>query len=113
MVCVRPGVLLVRAKPLRPSSALMALDLPTLERPAKASSAGPGTGRSAGLPADSTNRDWEKGFIRKAEILIKSRLSNAGGEGMIRACALAVGLAVVAGPAFAQDAAKAQSIASQ
>jgi cytochrome c553 len=32
---------------------------------------------------------------------------------MIRACALAVGLAVVAGPAFAQDAAKAQSIASQ
>jgi cytochrome c553 len=32
---------------------------------------------------------------------------------MIRACALAVGLAVVAGPAFAQDAAKAQSIAAQ
>jgi len=32
---------------------------------------------------------------------------------MIRAYALAVGLAVVAGPAFAQDAAKAQSIAAQ
>lgn len=32
---------------------------------------------------------------------------------MIRACALAVGLAVVAGPSFAQDAAKAQSIAAQ
>ena len=32
---------------------------------------------------------------------------------MIRACALAAGLAVVAGPAFAQDAAKAQSIAAQ
>jgi len=32
---------------------------------------------------------------------------------MIRACALAVGLAVVAGAAFAQDAAKAQSIAAQ
>jgi cytochrome c553 len=32
---------------------------------------------------------------------------------MIRACALAVGLAVIAGPALAQDAAKAQSIAAQ
>src|SRR5688572_27638771 len=32
---------------------------------------------------------------------------------MIRACALAVGLAVLGGPSFAQDAAKAQSIAAQ
>jgi len=32
---------------------------------------------------------------------------------MIRACALAVGLAIVAGPTLAQDAAKAQSIAAQ
>src|SRR5581483_9786012 len=33
---VRPGVLEVRASALRPVSALMRLDLPTLERPAKA-----------------------------------------------------------------------------
>src|SRR3954468_20842873 len=113
MVCVRPGVLLVRAKPLRPSSALMALDLPTLERPAKAISGGPTGGRSAGLPADKRNCACAKGFIRKAEILIKSRLSNAGGEGMIRTCALAVGLVLAVAPALAQDADKAQSIAAQ
>src|SRR5271168_4530022 len=33
---VRPGVLEVRAKALRPVSALMRLDLPTLDRPANA-----------------------------------------------------------------------------
>src|SRR6266540_2756828 len=34
--CVRPGVCEVRARALRPVSALIRLDLPTLERPAKA-----------------------------------------------------------------------------
>src|SRR3954469_23301236 len=34
--CVRPGVWEVRASALRPVSALIRLDLPTLERPAKA-----------------------------------------------------------------------------
>ena len=34
--CVRPGVCEVRASVLRPVSALTRLDLPTLERPAKA-----------------------------------------------------------------------------
>ena len=34
--CVRPGVLEVRARPPLRTSALMRLDLPTLERPAKA-----------------------------------------------------------------------------
>ena len=34
--CVRPGVREVRASALRPVSALIRLDLPTLERPAKA-----------------------------------------------------------------------------
>src|SRR5262247_3456277 len=80
MVCVRPGVLLVRARPLRPSSALMALDLPTLERPANAISGGPGGGRSAGRAAASANLACEKGLIRKTEILIKSRLSNCRGS---------------------------------
>ena len=36
MVCVRPGVELVLASPLRRNSALSRLDLPTLERPTKA-----------------------------------------------------------------------------
>src|ERR1700741_686412 len=89
MVWVRPGVLLVRARPLRPRRALMALDLPTFERPAKAISGGPAAGRSAGSAAASTNLDCENGFIRRAEILIKSRLSNAGSIGddaCMRAC---------------------------
>src|SRR6266478_6060253 len=51
MVCVRPGVLLTRASPSRPRSALMALDLPTLERPAKAISGAPGVaGQRRGRP---------------------------------------------------------------
>src|SRR6185369_8080974 len=41
--CVRPGVLEVRAKALRPVRALIRLDLPTFERPAKAISR-PATG---------------------------------------------------------------------
>ena len=48
MVCVRPGVLLVKARRLRPTMALIALDLPTFERPAKTISGGPGEGSSAG-----------------------------------------------------------------
>jgi hypothetical protein len=36
--CVRPGVCEVRASALRPVSALISEDLPTLERPAKATS---------------------------------------------------------------------------
>jgi hypothetical protein len=40
MICwVRPGVLLVRAKAFRDVMALMALDLPTLDLPANATSA--------------------------------------------------------------------------
>src|SRR5262245_60721030 len=107
MVCVRPGVLLVRARPLRPSSALIALDLPTLERPAKATSGGPGGGRSAGRPAAARNTACEN-------ILIKSRLSMTfGGVGMIRALVWAAA-AMVAAQAQAQDpAAKAQATANQ
>src|SRR3954466_11545020 len=58
MVCVRPGVLLVRASARRPKMALMALDLPTLERPAKAISGGPGGGKSAARPAARRNAAW-------------------------------------------------------
>ena len=44
---VRPGVLLVRANPFRPVIALIALDFPAFERPAKATS----TPTSGGNPA--------------------------------------------------------------
>src|SRR5712692_9835409 len=66
MVCVRPGVLLVRAKARRPTSALMALDLPTLERPAKAISGGPGGGRSATRAAARRNAASAKAVMAKA-----------------------------------------------
>src|SRR6266540_5278036 len=80
MVCVRPGVLLVRARCFRPASALMALDLPTFERPAKASSGGPAAGRSAARPAARQNTACEKTFMMGLEILIKSRLSDSEGR---------------------------------
>ncbi len=44
--CVRPGVLLVRAKLLTPVSVLIALDLPVLERPVKATSEPKSEGQS-------------------------------------------------------------------
>ena len=46
--CVRPGVCEVRARPLRPVSALISEDLPTFERPAKAISGAPTGGRPSG-----------------------------------------------------------------
>src|SRR5260221_14583550 len=46
--CVRPGVCEMRARPLRPVSALMRLDLPTLERPAKAVSMPSARGSDSG-----------------------------------------------------------------
>ena len=49
---MRPGVFDVLANPFWPTSALIKDDLPTLERPAKAISAGPSGGRNfiAGTP---------------------------------------------------------------
>src|SRR6185436_10373109 len=48
---VRPGVCEVRAKALRPVSALIRLDLPTLERPATAISTPRGGGNDSTEPA--------------------------------------------------------------
>src|SRR5579863_2302469 len=55
MVCVRPGVLLVRAT-LLPRRQLMRLDLPTLERPTKAISGALGGGNCPGSTAEVTKR---------------------------------------------------------
>src|SRR5690348_8524379 len=49
--CVRPGVREMRASALRPVSALIRLDLPTLERPAKAISS-PAIGGSASIEGE-------------------------------------------------------------
>src|SRR5262245_30846160 len=107
MVCVRPGVLLVNARRLRPRSALIALDLPTFERPANATSGGPAGGRSPGRPAAARNCACENN-------LIKSRLSTIRGVGMIRALMCAAGAVCVFGAqAQAPDAAKAQNTANQ
>src|SRR5207253_4756036 len=55
---VRPGALLVRARPWRRTIALMALDLPALERPTKATSAPRSGGNCPGAAALSRNRAW-------------------------------------------------------
>jgi hypothetical protein len=44
IVCVRPGVLLVKASPFRPVKALIRLDFPTLLLPKKAISGKPSEG---------------------------------------------------------------------
>src|SRR6185436_12201476 len=91
MVWVRPGVLLKKASFLRLARALIALDLPTFERPAKASSGPASGGKSAGFAAELTKRAWRKAdkgamvcpngegpcFPSGTEFLIKSRLSTA------------------------------------
>ena len=48
---VRPGVFAVRASERRPVSALIALDLPAFERPAKAASAPESAGKWLGCAA--------------------------------------------------------------
>src|ERR1051325_2203853 len=63
MVCVRPGVLLTRASERRPARALIALDLPTFERPAKAISGGPGGGKSPAAPLEAMKLACENAFI--------------------------------------------------
>src|SRR5271157_6025854 len=55
MLRVRPGVLLVRASFL-PTSKLITLDFPTLDRPRKAISGTPGAGKCVKSLADSINR---------------------------------------------------------
>src|SRR5438552_13836284 len=64
MVCVRPGVLLVRARLRRPRIALIALDLPTFERPAKAISGGPGGGKSAARAVARRKAAWAKTVMK-------------------------------------------------
>src|SRR5581483_5664481 len=62
IVCVRPGVELTWAS-FCPSRELIRLDLPTLERPRKANSGGPSTGKNLGSAAEVRNLA-RMGFMR-------------------------------------------------
>src|SRR4249920_2921225 len=121
MVCVRPGVLLVRARPRLLASALMALDLPTLERPAKAISGGPGGRRSPGRPAARMNCACEKACMAVPKGANSNKIPPfvRGYHRMMRALAFSAGMAILCtGSAVAQNdaklnAGKAQGIVTQ
>src|SRR4051794_26759836 len=101
MVWVRPGVLLVLASPRRPRMALMALDLPTLERPANATSGGPAGGRSAMRPAARRNTACAKPVITKARNSNKIAAfhpGESGDEARTGACGHDVGCKLGIGP---------------
>src|SRR5215813_10428739 len=66
--CVRPGVCEVRASARRPVSALISLDLPTLERPATAISMPRMRGSAAADPAAAANCQSPANSLRPASI---------------------------------------------
>src|SRR5512144_1846456 len=66
MSCVRPGVLLAKARRRCRARALIALDLPALERPAKAISGAPGRGRSRGTCTDNAYAAFENASALKS-----------------------------------------------
>ena len=77
--CVRPGVCDVRASARRPVSALIRLDLPTLERPAKAIST-PRIGGSASTePAAQANCQSPANSLRPASV--SARVKEEAGAG--------------------------------
>src|SRR5262249_54078304 len=85
--CVRPGVCEVRASPLRPVSALIRLDLPTLERPAKAISMPHIGGSAASDPAAAVNCQSPANSLRPRSISsgVKANRETGGRAFMKRA----------------------------
>src|SRR2546423_6806173 len=75
---VRPGVWEVRASALRPVSALIRLDLPTLERPAKA------TSMAAIGGSDSIEGDAQKNCQSPANSLRPCSIRSASGSAVMR-----------------------------
>src|SRR5215467_14863408 len=73
--CVRPGVREVLARLLRLVSALMRLDLPTLERPTKAISSPFMVGSEAAEPAADTNCHLDANSLRPAPISLVVKVS--------------------------------------
>ena len=79
--CVRPGVCEVRASVVRPVSALISDDLPTLERPAKAISGAPIGGRPSDLAAAKKKSQGPANSLRPASIASGAKpASSAGGH---------------------------------
>src|ERR1700704_553785 len=74
---VRPGVFEVRASALRLVSALIRLDLPTLERPAKAISTPSGGGSDSSDEAADRNRHSAANSLRPVSV---SSSVNEGGD---------------------------------
>src|SRR5882724_6211740 len=83
---VRPGVCEVRASALRPVSALIRLDLPTLERPANAISMPRMAGNTASEPAAAMKRQSPANSLRPRSI--SSSLKGTLGKGAVRLCML-------------------------
>src|SRR4029077_13255796 len=86
MARVRPGVELVRAT-LSPTSELMTLDLPTLERPRKAISGRVGRGNWAASVADAMKRDRTlmlKFATRERELASEAQTINHEGHEVSR-----------------------------
>src|SRR5215468_4428984 len=84
---VRPGVCEVRARLLRPVSALIRLDLPTLERPAKAISSPAIGGNCSIAGAAQTNCQSPANSFRPASISLASvSLFMRGLSGYLRHC---------------------------
>src|SRR5258705_13482660 len=85
--CVRPGVCDVRASARRPVSALIRLDLPTLERPAKAIST-PRIGGSASTdPAAQANCQSPANSLRPASVSARVKEeARAGASSFMTTC---------------------------
>ena len=75
--CVRPGVWEVRARPPRPVNALISDDLPTLERPAKATSGAPTGGRPSDRAAAKKKSHGPANNFRPASIQSASGVADA------------------------------------
>src|SRR3981189_1261670 len=85
---VRPGVLEVRANALRLVSALIRLDLPTLERPAKAISTPSGGGSDSSEEA--ADRKRHSAANRFRDVSLSSELNASADIGLVFFQALAV-----------------------
>src|SRR5262245_19565352 len=81
--CVRPGVCEVRARALRPVSALIRLDLPTLERPANAISWPRIGGRTGSEPAAATNVHSPANSLRPDSISARLNPKAEAGAGPV------------------------------
>src|SRR5262249_3591309 len=90
--CVRPGVLEIRARFLRPVRALIRLDLPTLDRPAKAISMPRIGGSDAGVPAAATKCHSPANRRRPASISARVKVLDVIGSRVSLASCPAQGL---------------------